>query len=89
MCRDSLGERDIEKKLLDVPIPSFNPHDRVHNALSELGADAHRQAQRAIHERSFRAGGSLARQRGFVRTALGDTLTEIDELVKTLLGIGS
>lgn len=81
-----LGERDIEKKLLDLPIPLFNPKNATHLKLSELGSAAHRHAAALIHDQNFPSGSSLARQRAFVRTALTDTLAEIDELVKTLLG---
>jgi hypothetical protein len=80
-----LGERDIEKKLLDVPIPMFNSEISLHRKLSELGYDAHRQAQIVISDQNFPADGSLARQRACVRTALGETMAEIDALVRKLL----
>lgn len=82
-----LGERDIEKKLLDVPIPLFNAENAAHLKLSELGRVAHGQAAALIHDENFPSGSSLARQRAFIRTALTDMLAEIDELVKTLLGL--
>ncbi len=80
-----LGERDIEKKLLDVPMPLYEPDNGVHQRLSELGSKAHKEAQTAIKDLSFPPATSLARQRAYIRTALGDTLSEIDELVKVLL----
>jgi hypothetical protein len=58
----------------------------THRNLSKLGLDAHRQAAVAIKE-SFPPGSSLARRRGFVRTALEGVLAEIDEQVKILLKI--
>ncbi len=82
-----LGERDIEKKLLDVPIPTFDSGIALHRRLSELGEEAHRQAQSVISGQDFPAGGSLARQRACVRTALGEILEEIDSLVRNLLGL--
>jgi SAM-dependent methyltransferase len=82
-----LGERDIEKKLLDVPIPLFDSENVSHRKLSELGSEAHRQAAVVIQDQNFPSGSSLARQRAYVRTALADTLTEIDGLVRTLLGL--
>lgn len=81
-----LGERDIHKKLLDLPIPLFDPKNELHRKLSELGQEAHRQAQSVILDQNFPAGGSLARQRACIRTALGETMTEIDVMVKKLLG---
>lgn len=80
-----LGERHIEKKLLDVPIPLFDSEDAAHLKLSELGGAAHQQAVAFVHDPNFPSGSSLARQRAFIRIALADTLAEIDGLVKTLL----
>ena len=80
-----LGERDIHKKLLDLPIPTFDSGVALHRKLSELGHDAHRQAQAVISDQNFPAGSSLARQRACIRTALGKTLAEIDALVRKLL----
>jgi hypothetical protein len=82
-----LGERDIEKKLLDVPIPTFDSGIALHRKVSELGHDAHRQAQAVISDQNFPAGGSLARQRACIRTALGEIMAEIDGLVRNLLGL--
>jgi hypothetical protein len=82
-----LGERDIEKKLLDVPIPLFNAEKSIHHKLSELGSEAHRHAQALVRDHSFPSGASLARQRAYVRTALERTLKEIDSCVKNLLGL--
>jgi len=80
-----LGERDIEKKLLELPIPLFNHEDALHLKLSEMGVVARAAAAEAIKSESFRADGSLARQRGFVRTHLKKELMEIDTLVAKLL----
>lgn len=82
-----LGERHVEKKLLDVPIPTFDSATALHRKLSELGEKAHRQAQAVISGQDFPAGGSLARQRACIRTALGQTLTKIDGLVRNLLSL--
>lgn len=79
-----LGERDIEKKLLELPIPLFNREDALHRKLSEMGAIATAAAADAIKAGNFPSG-ALARQRGFVRTLLKKELQEIDTLVATLL----
>lgn len=83
-----LGERHIHKKVLDVPILVFSSENIVHRKLSELGKEAHKQAAALVHDRNFPVGSSLARQRAFIRTALADTLAEIDGLVRKLLGLG-
>jgi type I restriction-modification system DNA methylase subunit len=80
-----MGERDIEKKLLELPIPVFNAEDATHKKLSELGASAMKSAREALNSGTFPANGSLARQRGFIRTHLKTKLGDIDKLVITLL----
>ncbi len=80
-----MGERDIEKKLLELPIPIFNAEDAIHKKLSELGAAAKQSARGALNSGTFPADGSLARQRGFIRTHLEAELEEIDKLVISLL----
>ena len=82
-----MGQRHIHKKLLDLPIPRYDPEKGIHRDLSQLGTDAHRQATRFANDPVFPTATSLARQRGFIRTALGGLLTEIDILVKVLLGL--
>ena len=82
-----LGERDIEKKLLDVPIPRYNPENHIHRTLSKHGAQAHREAKGWVADLAYPASASLARRRSYVRTAVRDTLKAIDELVKPLIGL--
>src|SRR5271157_449580 len=84
-----LGERHVHKTVLDVPIPTFDTGIALHRKLSELGHDAHRQAQATIADQNFPLGGSLARQRACIRTALGEILAEIDGLVRELLAFDS
>lgn len=83
-----LGERDVTKKLLDLPIPLFDANNATHRKLAELAQEAHQQAQATIHDGNLPVSTSLARQRSYIRTALTDTLAEIDNLVKALLGFG-
>ncbi|MGB6877806.1 MAG: N-6 DNA methylase [Candidatus Acidiferrales bacterium] len=80
-----LGERDIEKKLLDYPIPLYSAAFKDHRKLAELGEKARLDAAAIVKSPSFPAGTSLARQRAAVRVALKDTLAEIDLLVRKLL----
>jgi hypothetical protein len=83
-----LGERDVHKKLLDLPIPLFDSKKLVHRELATLGIEAYRQAKAAIRDGNFPADTSLARQRAYIRTALEGTLLRIDDLVRALLGLG-
>jgi hypothetical protein len=80
------GPRDIEKKVLDLPIPQFDPAQAEHQRLAELG--------KACSERVaawLAAGGpgktqSIGRLRGMVREMLKEELAEIDECTTRILG---
>lgn len=80
-----LGERDIHKKLLDLPIPLFSSAFKDHRRLADLGAKARADAAKIVKSPSFPHDGSLSRQRAAIRTALADTLAEIDSLVRKVL----
>jgi len=78
-----MGERDIEKKVLEVPIPQYNKKDPVHKRLATLGAAAAKKVQ--DHVTTQRLQGSLARKRAQVRALLEAELKEIDQLVAQIL----
>jgi type I restriction-modification system DNA methylase subunit len=78
-----MGERDIEKKVLELPIPLFNPSDAIHKRIAELGKEAKKQADAFVSSATLPA--SLWRRRAVVREAVADTAGEIDKLVERLL----
>ena len=78
-----MGERDIHKKLMDLPIPRFKPEDGRHAALASLGRQAREKMSRLVRVSDLPA--SLARRRGWVREQLRSELSEIDRIVKRLL----
>ena len=82
-----LGERDIHKKVLDLPIPVFDGNDEQHSNLADLGIAAHKQAKGVIRDGIFPVEGSLASQRGYMRAALGELHDEIELIVAELLAI--
>jgi hypothetical protein len=79
-----MGERDIEKKLLELPIPTFDHRNPKHNALADLGHSAWKKGKELVKSAEFPAGASTARQRGFVRVNLESELSQIDKLVINL-----
>lgn len=81
-----LGERHIQKKLLELPIPTFDHEDAKHLELSELGTNARSKTAMAIKSSGFPAGSSLAKQRAFIRAHLESDIAKIDKLVAKLLG---
>ncbi len=82
-----LGERDVHKKLLDIPFPLFDRKNELHLRLSALALQADAQAQAALRNPLFAPNTSLAWQRAYVRTAVADVLSAIDPLVRELLAL--
>ena len=80
-----MGERDIHKKLLELPIPTFDQEKAKHRKLSELRANAPEEAQNALKSEKFPRDSSLARQRAFIRERLKPELKAIDKLVSDIL----
>ncbi len=80
-----LGERDVTKKLLELPIPTFDHNNVIHMEIAGLGTKARQQAEEALSSGHFPSGTSLARQRAFIRKHLELTISEIDKLVRKLL----
>jgi len=81
-----LGERDVHKKVLDLPVPAFDPGNSLHKKLLAAGEEAHQMATLALDAPSFPSGSTLARQRKFVRVQIHSQLERIDGLVQILLG---
>jgi hypothetical protein len=89
------GERDIHKKLLELPIPSYDRKDELHAQLVALAAEAEREATGVV-QNAGRSNGmtrhphlptSLGGRRMVVRDALSSTLRFIDLRVKELLTV--
>lgn len=81
--RGLLGERHVHKKVLDLPIPHFDPANLQHASIAVLG-----EAARTVAVDLQATGalvGALAQQRMLVRETVGIQLSAIDELVKGLL----
>lgn len=77
-----LGERHIEKKVLELPIPQFDRKDPVHLRLADLAESASKAVARGIAEGVI--AGTLATRRRLAREAAASQLKEIDVLVKGL-----
>lgn len=80
-----LGERDIEKKVLDLPIPEYDSRATLHTKLAELGRTIHERATGLVKSRPLPA--SLATQRALIRESFQDDFQEVDKLVSKLLGL--
>lgn len=78
-----LGERDIEKKVLEVAIPRYRAADERHRALAELGGVARRRASELVLSNELPKG--LGQRRTWIREQLKATVFEIDAVAKQLL----
>ena len=78
-----MGERDIHKKVLDLPFPAYKPTLSKHRHLARLGAQARARTAALIPEVELPS--SLARRRKIVRDHLDALAQEIDGIVRTLL----
>jgi hypothetical protein len=86
-ARGQWGPRHICKKVLELPIPQFDPQDVVHRRLAELGKECSEKVADWLE-----AGGpgkirSIGRLRSMVREMLAEELGEINKLVSPLLGV--
>lgn len=79
-----MGERDIEKKVLDLPIPLYNADRALHGRLSKLGTRAAAEAGGYLTSEFLPNG--LGARRAEVRKAIAEIMDEIDDAVRTLLG---
>ena len=77
------GERDIHKKLLELPIPGYVGTNALHAKLVALASEAERQAATAYQANPPAT--RLAARRAATRTALTDSLAKIDKCVRELL----
>ena len=82
--RGQWGPRDIHKKVLDLPIPPFDPSREEHRRLAELGrACSEKVAQWLEKERP--EGRSIGPLRAAVRDLLRAELAEIDACAQKIL----
>ncbi len=81
--RGLMGERDIHKKVLDLPIPKFTGSNKTHRRLSALGTRAQTEVAKIVRDVPLPR--ALAGRRRALRAAIGKTLDEIDATVRLLL----
>src|SRR5439155_14934609 len=69
-----LGERDIEKKVLELPIPLYGAGNEDQKALAGLSARARERATQRVTSKDFPC--SLPQQRAWIRDQLKPQLAE-------------
>lgn len=78
-----LGERDIHKKVLDLPIPEYDSRIALHTSLVEWGKTLREKAMGLIGSGPLPA--TLAKQRALIRESFQEDFQELDKLVSKLL----
>lgn len=81
-----LGQRHVHKKLLELPIPTFDHENERHCVIAHLGRAARTKAVEGYQSGQFPNESTVAHQRAFVRSHLKTELQKIDNLVIKLLG---
>ena len=81
------GARDVHTKVLDLPIPKFDPDKKVHVRLAEIGEACAKRVKKWGDSGGPGQVKSIGRLRGNVRELLKAELADIDAIVKPLLGL--
>ena len=87
--RGQWGPRDIHKKVLELPIPQFDPGDAVHRRLAELGKECTQKVAEWLESGGPGKIRSIGRLRSMVREMLAEELEEINGLVGEMMGMRS
>jgi hypothetical protein len=77
------GPRHICKKVLEIPVPQYNPSDENHRALSQLGEQCTQKVGQLLPQHAKSR--SIGHTRRLIKAQLKQELEEIDKLVKILL----
>jgi hypothetical protein len=83
------GPRDVHRKILDIPLPEYDPANTDHQALAALGAKAAAKAAQWVRDAGVRnlSGRDLGRVRSQLRQHLAGELAAIDHVLARILGI--
>jgi len=85
-ARGLWGPRHIHKKVLDLPIPQFDPSQEDHRRLAELGKACSERVAAWLATGGPGKTQSIGRLRRLVREMLREELAEIDECTTQILG---
>jgi SAM-dependent methyltransferase len=86
-ARGLWGPRDLHKKVLELPIPEFDPKKASHRQLAELGEACTEKVKKWLDEGGPGKTKSIGKLRSIVRLMLKEELEEIDALTGKLLGV--
>jgi len=85
--RGAWGPRDIHKKILELPIPKFEPDNKTHKIIASMGDVCSRKVTFWLSEKDQAEVKPVGRIRAKIRNLIHDELLEIDKLTKKLIKI--
>ncbi len=87
-ARGLWGPRDLHKKVLELPIPEFDPKNATHRRLAEFGEHCSDKVKKWLDKGGPGKTKSIGKLRSTVREMLSGELADIDKLVEKILGPG-
>ena len=82
--RGQFGERDIHKKVLELPLPKFNPRKNEHMMLVNLAKRASEKASKIVPELEKQYSG-IGKIRQLVKAEIEEEVLQIDKIVRELI----
>jgi hypothetical protein len=78
------GERDIHKKVLELPIPKYKPENKAHTQLRELAESCSLKVKDLVPSLAEKYD-SIGKIRQVIKQELEVEIAQIDQLAKTVL----
>lgn len=78
------GERDIHKKVLELPIPRYKPASKLHERLVMLSKECHKKVNKLAPDLEEKYV-SIGKMRSEIKETLKSEIAEIDSTVRQLL----
>jgi len=82
--RGDFGERDIHKKVLELPIPRYKPKNKAHKQVSELAKSCALKVKELLPPLAEKYD-NIGKIRQVMKGELEDQVVQIDKLAKTIL----
>lgn len=82
--RGQFGERDIHKKVLELPLPKFNPRNKKHMELVKLAEQAQIKAEKLVAELEKKYSG-IGKIRQMIKVEIAEEVLKIDKIVRVLI----
>jgi hypothetical protein len=82
--RGQWGERHIQKKVLELPLPRFEPKNKKHMELVGLAKQAQAKAEKTVGKLEEKYA-SIGKIRSMLKAELSEELLQIDKIVRELI----